>query len=366
MRILFSSTSYPRSAEDWRGRFILDMVDALAARPGLSLASWMPPGPALPGVRDACSEEERKWLDQLARNGGIAHALRSGPVRAASGAFGLMRRLRAAYRRESWDVAHVNWLQNALPLPAGKPAVISVLGTDYGLLRLPGMTAMLRRMLTGRRAILAPNAAWMMPELERCFGDLAQVRAIPFGVHDRWFAVERQACTQPRPWLVVSRITRAKLGHLVDWGEGLFGPDRPLVLLGPMQEAMVLPAWITQAGPTHPEALARDWFPGAAGILTLSTHDEGRPQILLDAMAAALPIIASDLAAHRDLLRHGDTGWLAASREQLAQGLTTLEGHEGIRLGQAARRWIKTEIGDWSDCAERYVRAYRETLGDTA
>ncbi len=363
LRILLSSTSYPRSASDWRGRFIADMAFALAARPDLSLSCWMPPGEAIPGASDATTISERRWLDKLAQQGGIAHVLRSQPLGGLLKAAGLLRRLRSAYRREDWDVAHVNWLQNALPLPKGRPAVITVLGTDFGLLRLPGMVALVRASLKQRRALLAPNADWMEPELRRLFGDLVPVKAIPFGIHERWYAVEPEPVSGTLPWLVVSRVTKAKLGHLLTWGEGRFGPERPLILFGPMQESLELPPWVDYRGATHPEALARDWFPKAAGLITLSTHDEGRPQIMLDAMAAALPIIASDIPAHRDLLVHRKTGWLAGTPAALDEGLRFLDKVASRRrMGQVARAWVKSEIGDWSDCAGRYVAAYRQVL----
>ena len=363
MRVLLTSTSYPRSATDWRGRFIADMASALAARSDLQLSCWMPPGEVLSGASDATTPSDRRWLDKLAQQGGIAHALRSQPVGGLIKAVVLLRRLRSAYRREDWDVAHVNWLQNALPLPKGKPAVITVLGSDFGLLRLPGMAALMRATLKGRPALLAPNADWMVPELRRLFGDLALVKAIPFGVHRRWFAVQPIPTQEPHPWLVVSRVTQAKLGHLLTWGEGRFGSERPLVLFGPMQEQIPLPAWVDYRGATHPEALSRDWFPKAAGLITLSQHDEGRPQIMLDAMAAGLPIIASDIPAHRDLLHHRKTGWLADSPASLDEALRFLgKVANRRRVGQTARAWVKTEIGDWSDCAGRYVAAYRQVL----
>lgn len=363
VRVLMTSTSYPRSSDDWRGRFIADMVFALAARSDLKLSCWMPPGESLGLAMDATNQVDRQWLDRLAEAGGIIHLLRTSPVRGLLSAGSLLRRLRGAYRQTDWDVAHVNWLQNALPLPSGKAAVITVLGSDFGLLRLPGMVQMVRAMLRGRRALLAPNGDWMAPELERRFGDLAAVRTIPFGVNDTWFAVERRQGDGPAPWLVVSRITKGKLGNLLEWGEGLFGPDQPLVLLGPMQEEIALPSWVDYRGATHPEALAREWFPRAAGLLTLSTHDEGRPQVILDAMAAGLPVIASGIPAHRDLLQHDNTGWLAGSAAELKDGLEMLSRPmERLRLGKAARAWVKQEIGDWSVCAGRYMEAYRQVL----
>ena len=281
-----------------------------------------------------------------------------------------MRRLRRVYRDfadfdPSTAVVHANWIQNALPLRGTNlPVLITVLGSDLALLRLPGMVAMVRAMLRGRAAILAPNADWMVPVLEKNFGDLAEVRTIPFGVHGRWFAVERQPeAIGSGDWLMVSRVTRAKLGHLLDWGEGLFGEKRKLHLLGPMQENIELPGWIEYHGPTNPEDLVSEWFPKVQGLLTLSTHDEGRPQVMIEAMAAGLPILATDLPAHRDLLVDGRTGCLVRTRDELVRMLDLLDDpQENLRIGKAAKSWVRETIGTWDDCAERFVAAYNDLL----
>lgn len=361
MRALVVSTSYPRSADDWRGRFIADMAAALPGE-GVEVGLWVPPGPLPAGVTCAANAEEQAWLDRLAQAGGIASRLRAGPLAGLSAALGLLRRLRRAYRRETFDVAHVNWLQNAIPLIGTRhPAVIGVLGSDYGLLRLPGMITLIKSALAGRRVLLAPNAPWMAPRLQALFGGVATVRPLPFGVASAWFDVERRPAAQGAPWLAVTRVTQAKIGELFRWGEGLFDARRPLVLLGPMQEDIALPAWVDYRGATHPEALRNEWFPQAAGLITLSRHDEGRPQVMIEAMAAGLPLIATDLPAHRDLVDNAGNGWLAESREALAAALDVLaDAGRNSRAGEASREKARREIGDWRDAAARYRAAYRE------
>lgn len=361
LRTLLVSTSYPRSADDWRGRFIYDLVATLPGE-GVSVSLWAPPGPLPGGVAGAASAEEGAWLDRLAQAGGIANRLRSGSLAAVPGSFGLLRRLWRAYRREHFDVAHVNWLQNALPLFGTRhPAVIGVLGSDYGLLRLPGMVTLMRAVLSSRNALIAPNAPWMATRLQALFGDLATVRPLPFGVATEWFAVERLPVREPAPWLAVSRVTQAKIGELFRWGMGLFDARRPLVLLGPMQEQLTLPEWIDYRGATYPEALRREWFPKAAGLITLSRHDEGRPQIMIEAMAAGLPLVATDLPAHRDLIENANNGWLVESREALAAALDDLADPErNRRAGEASHAKARREIGDWQVAAGRFRAAYRE------
>lgn len=363
MKVLMTSTSYPQDGQDWRGRFIYNLAAALSRLPELQLDLWAPPGELPPGVSSAATLADRDWLQQLSQRGGIAHLLRGGKPAGLWAALGLLRRLHSAYRRKPAEVVHVNWLQNALPLWGTRtPAVISVLGTDFGLLRLPGMTTLLRQVLRQRRAVLAPNAEWMVLELQRRFGTVAQVQAVPFGIDAAWFGVQRQPPPGgPQQWLVVTRLTRSKVGDLFDWGKGLFEGQRELHLFGPMQEQLTLPDWVHYHGPTHPAELLTRWFPQATGLLTLSRHDEGRPQVMLEAMAAGLPVVASDLPAHRDFLQQDRTGLLVDSAEALARALAHLEmPSANVGTGVAAQHWARQAVGTWDDCAQRYRSLYRQ------
>jgi glycosyltransferase involved in cell wall biosynthesis len=368
MRVLLTSTSYPADAQDWRGRFIADMAAALAEKNGVDLEIWAPHGTLPAGAHHATTEAEALWLEQLTHQGGIAQLLRRRGPLALGAALGLLSRLSAVYRRTDADVLHINWLQNALPLGSCRqPALVTVLGSDFALLKLPGMVTLLRRAFRGRRVILAPNAGWMTDKLTRKFGDMAEVRPIPFGIALHWFDVAR-AIPQSAPyhWLAVTRITPGKLGALFEWGAGVFGERHVLHLFGPRQdESIILPDWVRYHGPTHPAALMETWFPQATGLITLSRHDEGRPQVVLEAMAAGLPVVASPLAAHREIIRHGETGMLVDSPQALRTALEQLaRPADNHAAGMAARAWASEHIGTWRDCAERYLAAYRDLLGE--
>lgn len=368
MRVFFVSTMYPQDKAGWRGVFIRNMAFALGRIPSLELQIWAPPGELPPTAQAATTSGESSWLGRLVEQGGISHVMRSGGWTAALTPLKLIRFLATAYRRElGVDVYHVNWLQSALPLPRnGRPALITVLGNDLKLLRLPFMQMLLRRIMKHRRTAVCPNAEWMVPALTEAFGDVAEICPVPFGIDPVWYAIDRTPVTEaPARWLVVARLTEDKLGPLFDWSRDLFANGRrELHLFGPMEQQVTIPNWVHYHGPVSPEDLATKWFPQASGLITLSRHAEGRPQVMLEAMAAGLPIIASRMAAHETVVSDGTTGRLCETVEGYASALDELERFDSnAAFGHAARERVASEYGTWDDCANRYATIYERLLG---
>jgi len=364
--ILFVSTTYPSNEKDWRGRFIANLVDGLSCVKGINLNVWAPPGVLPQNVRNVANETESNWLSTLMVQGGIAHLIRTKRIHALIAICRLLVYLRRAYRRSAKiHILHINWLQNTLPLlGSNTPAVIGVLGSDYKLLALKGMPFILRSILRQRKSIIAPNAEWMAPELNRLFGDISEIRPIPFGVDTRWYKITRQAVEScPSRWITVSRITPKKIGPLLQWGKDIFKDQHELHLIGPMQQNLKLPEWVRYHGPASADELCDTWFQKATGLISLSQHDEGRPQVILEAMAAGLPVVASDIPAHLDVIRHQDTGWITTSAIEFKEAITSLSyGETNHTIGNEARRWVENNIGTWHDCANRYIHAYHDLL----
>jgi hypothetical protein len=345
------------------------LVAALARVPSISLSVWAPPGELPEQAKNIVSPEDADWLARLMAAGGISHLMRNGGWHAWCAPLRLLRMIGKAYRdHPEVDVYHINWLQCSLPLPRNrKPALITVLGNDLKLLKLPVMRPLLRRTMKRRKVAICPNADWMRQPLEAAFGDVAEICPVSFGIDPGWYAIKRESGPeQPHRWLAVTRLTVNKLGPLFDWSEKLFRDNgvRELHLFGPMQEGVQVPEWVHYHGPATAAQLMSEWFPGACGLITLSRHAEGRPQVMLEAMAAGLPIIASKMPAHAGIVFDGETGRLCDDADGYGAVLLELENAlTNRRMGDAARRWAASEIGTWDDCASRYLQIYQRLLG---
>lgn len=364
LNILLTASSYPKNLSDWRSVFIRHMAAAIARQKGIQVRLYAPPGTHPPGVISDIPASDMQWLGQLMDQGGIAHLLRNQPLRGLFWGIRLSAGLHQAYKRnKDCDLFHVNWLQCALFIPTSlkQPLLVTVLGSDMGLLKHRAIVARLRSVFSSRPTVIAPNAEWMESDLCQLFGDIATIQTVAFGIDSEWFNIKRQPHATQRKWLAIFRLTSKKIGPLLEWGENVFTGADQLHLIGPMQEQISLPSWVNFHGPSNPSALQTDWLPNAAGLITLSQHDEGRPQIMLESMAAGLPMVVSPLKAHTELLTHGNNGFLVGSAQELKQAINQLADPDtNTNMGNRARQIAQQRFGTWDDCARRYLSLYQQ------
>jgi hypothetical protein len=168
--------------------------------------------------------------------------------------------------------------------------------------------------------------------------------------------------------------------HLLVQALGLLRPQRPdLVLLlvggGPQEEA--LRAQVMDAGLGDaviftgrvPHAEVQRYYELidvlAYPRLPIRLTELVTPLKPLEAMAQGRVFVASDVGGHRELVRHGDTGYLcpAGSAEALAQALSAAldDRARWPAMRERARRFVEQER-TWADSVSRYAEVYRRAL----
>lgn len=93
------------------------------------------------------------------------------------------------------------------------------------------------------------------------------------------------------------------------------------------------------------------WVDRAEALRQLATLDiyiqtsrwEGLPVAVIEAMAAGLPVVATNVVGNRDLVKNGENGWLANDRDDfLARLVPLIESRaERQRLGAQAREFAQ-------------------------
>ena len=84
-------------------------------------------------------------------------------------------------------------------------------------------------------------------------------------------------------------------------------------------------------------------------VLLCSSHSEGMPLALMEAMASGLPVVASRVGGVPELVAHGESGWLTADgdHDDMAGRLAALldDAAAARRMGAAGRRRATTLFG---------------------
>jgi glycosyltransferase involved in cell wall biosynthesis len=288
------------------------------------------------------------------------------------------------------DVLHAHWLPNLLPLaPAAwsrRRAVrlVTLWGSDVEWFeRARWLRPAFRAVLHGADGVVAIN-----DHMQALFSDSGRtrdrLRLIPSGVDTDLFRPRDR--TQLRLQLklpteavvglfVGSLIPRKGVDIALDAFARVNAQRALLVVVGEGSERPALAALAHERGVTDrvrfvgASSLAEvaDWM-SAADIFLLPSRYEGRPNVILEAQASGLAIIASDIPGCRDLIEAGITGLLTPTDDvaTLADSLSTLVGDVTLRakLGRNARDAIRQRGYSWDACAEKYRQFYQDLISN--
>jgi glycosyltransferase involved in cell wall biosynthesis len=117
-------------------------------------------------------------------------------------------------------------------------------------------------------------------------------------------------------------------------------------------------------GETEPDKVMD--FYESTDVFVLASHSEGRPNVVMEAMAAAVPVIASEIDGVKELVTAGETGLLFRPGDvnglvdQLLKVSKDIELRE--RLALKARQFIVDNRLLWSSTGENYEALYKDVL----
>jgi glycosyltransferase involved in cell wall biosynthesis len=104
---------------------------------------------------------------------------------------------------------------------------------------------------------------------------------------------------------------------------------------------------IVLAGPRRPEEVGR--YLAASNVLVLPSWAEGTPNVVLEALAAGRPIVATHVGGIPDVVRHDHTGLLVPPRDvpALASAL-----HQALHRSWSEDEIVQTAPPDWERSGE--------------
>jgi glycosyltransferase involved in cell wall biosynthesis len=305
---------------------------------------------------------------------------------------GACRALKRTADRLKPDIIHAHW---AVPngLAAGltrleTPFGIGLHGSDVFMAEKPPIRPLVA-MALNRSSFLTGCSPELVDRICDIGFEKSRSTVIPYGVDVEKFCPEsdrrlvwRDRLGIPRDAtvaLTVGRMVTKKGFHvLLPALERVLveSPDTHVVFAGQgdrLQEFETAAAAVSDR--THfPGVILRDTLPDlyrTADLFVLpAVHDpkgnvDGLPNVILEAMATGLPIIASEISGIPLAVGHGIEGLLVPEQDQqaLEEALLTLLGDSVLRqrMGRASRMKAETDL-TWDSVSRRYRNSYVEAL----
>jgi len=337
LKVVFFTTSYPRHADDFAGRFVSDPVERLRAR-GIEVEV------VHPGVY--------KDYGVAYNGGGIIRAVKRRPWIAPLLALSMIRALRRAARDA--DLVHAQWLAGGVvALFSGKPFVVSLLGSisggvldDFFLMRR--VPWLVRAICHRARATICISAALVASARQ---SGIRNIRFIPIGIEIPESVGEE---ADPPEVFYTGRLSPEKgVEDLAAAREGLnliVSGDGPLRDLFP--DAL---GFISRA-----ELIERY---NRAAVVVVPSRSEGFGVVCAEAMAHGKAVVAGATGGLLGLVRDGETGLLVepGNPEELRAAIDRLLADEALRkrLGHAARSWI-IELCSWEHVIDATIETYAD------
>jgi glycosyltransferase involved in cell wall biosynthesis len=386
------TTSFPLRARSVSGIFVKRLICGLPEELRVSVVTPCDASPAdmekharytLRAFRYA----PRSWQVLAHAPGGVPAALKRNPLLFLILPVFLSAMMLACLRvARTADILHANWSVNGavaglIGRLTGTPVVTTLHGQDVA--RTEGsLLYRLMLWLTFRwSAQVVAVAQGLAKAADKAIGrGVRDLMLIPNGVEDHFLTVNRQQTSERgRIELIfvgsllpnkavdcileaVAKADATRSTRLVVAGDG---PERER--LEALARDLGLEDRVRFVGmvPSHDIAALL----GDADALVLASYSEGMPNVVLEAMAAELPVIASAIPGTMEVVTDQETGLLfqAGDVEALAARIVRLRDDPALRtrMGRAGRAFVVDNGLTWRQLGRRYAEIYHRVAGET-
>ncbi|MBL8297676.1 MAG: glycosyltransferase [Rhodanobacteraceae bacterium] len=378
LRVLVLTTSYPLRATSSSGVFVRRLVEALTAHAQMQVlcpadASAEPVDGGARVILLPFRYAPRRWQRLAQEPGGVLPAIRARPALLLLLPWFLLafswRLVRAARRV---DVIHANWaITGALaallrPLHR-RPVVLTLRGDDVTVARRSGIHRHLLHYSVAHAHTVVCVAESMARNLEaEVPASAPKVRVVLNGVGGEFRPPVAASGFPARIVFVGSLIPRKgadvllrAFARMQDSAVVLRfvgdGPER--ASLQSLGRSLAVDDRLEFCGQVAPEQVADHL--AASTLFVLPSYSEGRPNVLLEAMAGGVPVVASRIDGVVDTVREGEHAWLfdAGDVDALTVVLNDAMARpeERQRRALAARRHVEISGWSWEAAARRYA-----------
>lgn len=204
------------------------------------------------------------------------------------------------------------------------------------------------------------------------WGDMPGIRVIPNAAN---FIAEKYSDCSAKRVIAVGRLDYQKSfdrlilvwekvhEHMPDWRLDIFGQGEWKEMLQGMIDERGLQDCMKLNGPT--QNIGKEY--SESSMIVMSSHYEGFPMVMIEAMACGLPAVCFDFkCGPRDIIGEGENGLIVPDGdiEGLAEAIVRLMKEETLRkrMGENAKRVVETYseervMGQW-------INLYEETIAD--
>lgn len=384
-----TTSSFPRGPEDWAGVFVLSLARELVRRGHrVTVAAPHAPGLARGEIVDGVGVVRFRYmrperLEALAYGRGMVTNVRRRPWLFFLVPFFLAAQGLVLGRLASnADVVAAHWLfpQGMVARLCGASPVVILHGSDVHLVGGRVTAFLARWTLSGASGVIANSAA--TARRAQAIAPKARIRVIPMGVEVERFAPsgggsgEKQEAIAPRIIGVGRLIPLKGYRYLIEALVKIKGkfPGAVLTLVGegPEREALERLAKTLGVGAavTFTGEVPHADVPGILrehdlfvlpAIVTETGETEGLGTVILEAMAAGLPVAASGVGGIPDIVEHERTGLIFPQKDPdaIAHAVILLSGDGDLRdrIVGAAERKVKERFS-WPVIAEQYEEQF--------